>query len=283
MTLSLLINSAIASRDPLSEEDVLKLSKIKNHDPVTEQEIGLHEFFDKKDCTGYKPNKRIQCDISLYNAGLKTQLETINDIKIALLEWEKEIGTAESFYFVGLDTINLALAIGHAELILGSTFASLTMMVPRNHKKEYLLHHFTMSNKTTIVYAFNEMKGNEVIDHWSTWTAIEGSGHKNILYVSETKATSRNAVGGKDECKTFMELPKSLKERKHVTVVVNGPLCKKIPSTHRVVIGNYKKIEHKSLYSTVTWVPLWECDPCTLECSGNMTEEEERWVEHFLA
>lgn len=196
---------------------------LKNQSPITEEEI--REFFEKKDCSSYKPNKRIQCDISLYNAGLTSQLETINDIKLALLEWEKEVSTAESFYFIGLDTINWALAIGHAELVLGTTYVSLTMMIPRYHKKEYL-HHYTTSAKPTIVYAYNEMHGNEVIDHWNTWTAIEGTEHKNILYVSDTKATSRNSKSGKDECKTFMELPKSLKDRKHVTVVVDGPLCK---------------------------------------------------------
>lgn len=179
-------------------------------------------------------------------------------------------------------SISLALAIGHAELVLGTTYASLTMMIPRYHKKEYL-HHFTTCAKPNIVYAYNEMHGNEVIDHWNTWTAIEGTEHKNVLYVSDTKATSRNSKSGKDECKTFMELPKSLKDRKHVTVVVDGPLCKKIPTTHRVVVGNYKKIEHKSLYTTTTWVPIWECDPNTMECSGDMSDEEITWVEHFLA
>lgn len=213
----------------LPEEDVIKLAKLKNHTPISDDEI--KEFFDKKDCSSYKPNKRIQCDISLYNAGLTTQLETINDIKQALIEWEKEIGTSDSFYFIGLDTVNWALAIGHAELILGTTYASLTMMIPRYHKKEYL-HHYTKSNKPTIVYAYNEMVGNEVIDHWNTWTAIEGTENKNILYVADTKATSRNAKKEKDECKTFMELPKSLKDRKYVTVAINGPLCNKIPTTH---------------------------------------------------
>lgn len=185
---------------PLTEEDTIKLSMLKNKNPLTEEEI--KDFFEKKDCTAYKPNKRIQCDISLFNAGLTTQLETINDIKIALLEWEKETGTSESFYFIGLDTINWALAIGHAELVLGSTYASLTMMLPRYHRKEYL-HHFSTSNKPTIVYSYNEMQGNEIIDHWNTWTAIEGTEHKNILYVSETKASSRNAKTDKDECKNF--------------------------------------------------------------------------------
>lgn len=195
---------------------------LKNKSPITEEEI--KEFFQKKDCSSYKPSKRIQCDISLYNAGLTTQLETINDIKIALLECEKETGTSESFYFIGLDTINWALAIGHAELVLGSTYASLTMMIPRYHRKEYA-HHFNTDNKPTIVYSYNEMQGNEIIDYWNTWTAIEGTEHKNILYVHDTKATSRDAKNGKDDCKNYMELPKSLKDRKYVTVVISGPLC----------------------------------------------------------
>lgn len=264
----------------LPEEDVIKLAKLKNHTPISDDEI--KEFFDKKDCSSYKPDERIQCDISLYNAGLTTQLETINDIKQALIEWEKEIGTSDSFYFIGLDTVNWALAIGHAELILGTTYASLTMMIPRYHKKEYL-HHYTKSNKPTIVYAYNEMVGNEVIDHWNTWTAIEGTENKNILYVADTKATSRNAKKEKDECKTFMELPKSLKDRKYVTVAINGPLCNKIPTTHRVLIGNYKKIENKGLHTTTVWVPTWECDPNTLECAGEMSDKEIEWVQHFLA
>lgn len=99
---------------------------------------------------------------------------------------------SRKFYFIGLDTINWALAIAHAELVLGTTYASLTMMIPRYHKKEYL-HHFTTSTKPTIVYAYNEMHGNEVIDHWNTWTAIEGTEHKSILCVSDTKATRRNS------------------------------------------------------------------------------------------
>lgn len=66
------------------------------------------------------------------------------------------------------------------------------MMITRYHKKEYL-HHYTTSSKPTIVYAYNEMTGNEVIDHWNTWTAIEGTEHKNILYVADTKATRTNA------------------------------------------------------------------------------------------
>lgn len=278
----MLVSSAeqVHSKTTLPKDDIVKLSKLKDHSPVTEAD--LNEFLTKKDCSSYKPSKRIQCDISLYNAGLTTKIETISDIKVALMEWEKELGTADSFFFIGLDTVNWALAIGHADLILGTTYATLTMMLPRYHKKEYI-HHHTMSTKPTIVYSYNEINGNEVLDHWNTWTAIEGDANKNILYVANKKATSKSAESGENDCKGFMELSKSVKERKHVTVVVDGPRCTKIPTSHRVLVGHYKKIEQKGLHTTTVWVPIWECDPSNLQCTGDMTDEEIAWAQTFLA
>lgn len=170
------------------------------------------------------------------------------------MEWEKEAGISDSFYFIRLDTTKWVVALGHAELVLGSTYTSLTMMIPRNHKKEYV-HQFTTSDKPTVIYTYENMEGNDIIDHWNTWTAIEGTKAKSILHVSNTKVSGKKTTPEKDECKAFMELPKSLAERKHISVVIEGTLCKKVPKTYRVIIGKYKKIDHKGLHTTKTWIP----------------------------
>lgn len=47
----------------------------------------LHDMTTKKDCTGYKPAKRIQSDISLYLAKIITDVEAQNHINQALIEW----------------------------------------------------------------------------------------------------------------------------------------------------------------------------------------------------
>lgn len=244
------------SSDPILD-DINKIKKLNANAPLTTDEPA--EFLKKKDCSSYKPSKRIQCDISLYYANIITQLETINDIKIANKEWEKGLGTGDSFYFIGLDTVNWALAIGHAEMILGTTYASLTMMLPRYHRKQYI-HHFVQGDKPTIVYSYDNIEGNDVIDHWGTWTAIEGTSAKNIFYVHNGKAKRGITNENKDKCKNFMDLPKSIGDRKHVSVVIEGSICDRIPEGYRVVVGKYKLIEHKGLHTTKTWVPHWECD-----------------------
>lgn len=264
------IASTVASTTPQ------KFEWKKGSPKITDEE--MNEFREKKECAGYKPNKRIQCDISLYNANLQSKDQTINDILDAIKEWKKSEGTTESIYMLALDLNNWALRLGQAELIMGTTYASLYLSPAQYFAREYTVH-YKKDRKPTIVYSIDDMEGNDVIDHWSKWTAVNGNDKGNVLYVSQGSTTKSEH---KDECKSFYDLPKSLSDRDYVTVVLKGKICTKIPTTYRVVVGKYEKKTVRSLSETTYWMPKWECSYPDMTCEGSMQNEDLDKINSFL-
>ncbi|BES89864.1 Hypothetical protein NTJ_02671 [Nesidiocoris tenuis] len=86
-------------------------------------------------------------------------------------------------------------------------YAEIPIMMPRLHKREYITH-ANKYTKPVLVYAITSHTGNEPIDHWYSWSAIEGREGENVMYVQGGK----NTAGGdkKCDCSNFLELPKSL-------------------------------------------------------------------------
>lgn len=247
------------------------------NDPTEEEENTMRRT---KDCSTYKPPKRIQCDISLYMAKLITDVQAQDDIQKALIEWKRESGDLEHIAFLSFNLKTLGLGVGMSESLTTTWYYEIPLSLPRYHTKQYISH-AKKYEKPTLVYALTQHTGNDVIDHWTSWTAIEGTESASILYIQSTKNTPND--DRKTDCKNFLDLPKSLRERKHVSVILDANTkCESLTNDYEVVIGSYKDITINGLFETKRTVPVWECDVNTGECFGDVEEKYLPIIEHFL-
>lgn len=262
--------------DTMKEKAENLADAIKNT-AFTEEELAAMQK--QKDCTSYKPPKRIQCDISLYMAKLLTDVEAQNDINQALLEWKREDGELEHLAFLSFNLKTFGIGIGMAEAMTTTWFYEIPLMIPRLHQRQYIAH-ATKSEKPTIVYATSRHEGNEIIDHWYSWTSIEGDSEANVVYVQGEKNSPSDTTKG---CSNFLDVPKSVRTRKHVSIILKDlQLCETIPEDYRVLVGHYKEITINGLREQKVKVPEWECDLSTHTCFGTIPEGHMSIVEHFL-
>lgn len=249
-------------------------------EPITVEE--REAFFKTKDCSSYKPNRRIQCDISLYDAGLITKDAAIADITTALVEWKKEGGDSDSLYYIGFDIKNFALAIGHAELLVSTWQYYFPITFPKWSETKYISHYMTHT-KPVITYSFSSITGEDVVDHWIEYLAPEGIGSRNLLFV---QGGSSKTDHGKS-CEAFNKLPRSVRERRSITVILEEPkMCATIPDSYEVIVGRYKKMHQTDKRSYTTYTPVWECVRAEKDwdCYGEIDSEDYQKLEkHFLA
>lgn len=239
----------------------------------------LGEIARGKDCTGYKPPKRIQCDISLYMAKLLTDIEAQDDINRALIEWRREDGELEHLAFLSFNLKTFGFGIGMAESLTTTWYYEIPIMIPRLHQRQHIVH-TKKDDKPTIVYAISKHEGNEIIDHWYSFTAIEGDAESNVLYVKDEKNQPGEMTKG---CSDFLEIPKSIRDRKYVSIIMPRlENCNTIPNGYNVVVGSYKKITIKGLREKEVVVPEWECYADEAECFGEIPQSQFKYVEHFL-
>lgn len=275
----------VCCADFISTEKERMAKKYRDHitkefdenDPTEEEENTMRST---KDCSSYKPPKRIQCDISLYMANLITDVQARDDIQKALVEWGRESGDLEHIAFLSFNLKTLGIGVGMSESLTTTWYYEIPLSLPRYHTKQYITH-AKKYEKPTLVYALSQHTGNEVIDHWSSWTAIEGSDSANILYVQSSKNSPNDDK--KTDCKNFLDLPKSLRERKHVSVILDANTkCESLTDDYEVVVGSYKDITINGLFEVKRTVPVWECDVNTGECFGDVDEKHLHIIEHFL-
>lgn len=145
------------------------------------------------------------------------------------------------------------------------------------------IEHFKISAKPTIVYSFSSLKGTNVVDHWVNFLAQEGRGSKNLMFVQDSTSTTSHGTS----CEAFNKLPRSVKDRNKITVVLNEPkFCETIPQSYTVKVGRYELTKKTEARQYDTYVPKWECERTAddWDCYGEIDEADYAILEsHFLA
>lgn len=285
VTMALVIHRVIAmDTNKATPTDTTK-SKIVQHLTESFTDHALtgkdeKEMRKTKDCSTYKPPKRIQCDISLFYAKLITATQAQDDINKALIEWKREQGNLEHIAFLSVNLKKFGIGIGMAESMTTTWYYEIPIALPRFHRKQYMTHAKDY-RKPVIVHSLTAHEGNDVIDHWYSWTAIEGVENNNILYVQGSKNTVQKKI--EDDCSKFLDLPKSLRDREHVSIILGtNHRCATIPSDYEQVVGEYKEITINGLFESKRIVPVWECDLRSGDCFGDVDLQYEKDIQYFL-
>lgn len=173
--------------DHIVEPDMRMSKMIKPKIKVAEAFENTANYMKTKDCTKYKPDTRIICDMTKYEQGLITKEATIADVKIALAEWMKQTGNDDALLFLSLNLKTWGLGLKKTEAIVTSMYYEIALAWPRWTSREYVLH-FEQVEKPTIVYAMNDISGNDIPTYWSEWYAEDGVKERNLMWVQTGKA-----------------------------------------------------------------------------------------------
>lgn len=228
---------------------------------------------DNKDCTqGDDPIKKIQCTASQYQADQLTVKEAAIQFKKELKEFLKEDVSDAVAYGILYDWTNRRIGIAQVKSELVDWMYSVKIRIPRMMTHDYIYHYYGGDGPVHI-YSMDSIKGNDIPNHYSEYTALDGTPEDRIVYVQREESSKLKLQKG---CADVSDLPDHFISRKHVSIIMKGNhVCTEENNKVTSVIGAYEKKDD-------VYIPRWECNIKTKQCKGKITNEERKTVMSFL-
>lgn len=234
---------------------------------------GVHST-NQKDCVQSDDSiKFIECTCEQYRSHLLTAKEAGTQLKKGLKEFLKQDVSEAVAYGILYDWTNRRVGIAQVKSELVDWMYSIKLQLPRMVNHDYIYHYYGKDGPVH-VYSMDGIKGNDIPNHYSEFTALDGTPEDRIMYVQRGESSELKLQNG---CADVDDLPKHLMNRKHVSVIMRGNhVCKKTEDKVTSVIGVYVKKDD-------IYIPRWECNIKTKQCKGKINDNEKKTIMSFLA